>query len=197
MTKTKPSKGELRIKEVIEIATQALVEKGYSEFTFRDIAAKANMQPGNLQYYFATKQELISAILAVEFQRYQSTLQQRFSDTQNTGIEKMRFSIEYLLQDQKIQRSCVIYWELWALSSHDPEAAKIMEKFYHVYLNNVKYLIMEINQKIKPQRAAKLSVLIVSMIEGLSLFRGYNKPEKNYLTDIEKELRLAILKLVE
>lgn len=190
------SKGKSRVSEIIEMATQILVEDGYSEFTIRNIAAKANMKHGNLQYYFATKQDLITAILDEEFKRYQLTLKDRLSRGKYSNEQKFKLSIGYLLKDQEKQRSCVIFWEMWALSSHDSGAAKIMEEYYQIYLDGVKDLVVALRPEIKMQKAAKLSVLIVSMIEGLSLFRGYNKPSKSYLIGIESELRNAIIKLI-
>ena len=193
---TTPTKGELRIQKILEVATNMLVKKGFAGLSIRNIASKANMQPGNLQYYFASKQDIITAILELEFQRYQTTLENRFNDNAYTGEQQLKFSIKYFLKDQQKQRSCVIYWELWALAAHEPDVAQIMDTFYQIYLDKVSHLIQNINPELTPQKATKISTLIISMIEGLSLFRGYNKPERPHLQGIEDELQSAIIKLI-
>ncbi|MCF6214855.1 MAG: TetR/AcrR family transcriptional regulator [Emcibacter sp.] len=190
-------KGQLRVAEIIEIASKSLIEDGYSEFTIRKIAAKAKMKHGNLQYYFATKQDLIIAILRDEFQHYQSALQKKISNTRYSAKQKLIFTIDYILRDQEKQHCCVMFWELWALSSHEPEIAQIMDDFYQIYLGEIVNLVTENNPSLKKQKAMKIALLIVSMIEGLSLFRGYNKPRRSYLRGIEKELRATILMLIE
>ena len=61
-----PSKGERRRAEIIHIARSILTSEGYEAFALRDIAARADMKLGNLQYYFPSKDSLLEAIIRAE-----------------------------------------------------------------------------------------------------------------------------------
>jgi len=51
--------------KIVEGAYRALVRDGYTRATVKDIASEAGVAPGLVQYYFATKEELLVA--AIEY----------------------------------------------------------------------------------------------------------------------------------
>ncbi len=63
------TKGEKRQVEIIHLAREALVKESFDAFSLREIAARANMKLGNLQYYFQTKDRLLLAVVEQEAQR--------------------------------------------------------------------------------------------------------------------------------
>lgn len=200
-TKTRPGtatirKGQVRVNEILDVAANILAEEGYGEFTMRKIAAKAHMKHGNLQYYFPTKQDLLVRMLEAEMTRFQTTMESRLKSSRSTPKQRVTFAIDYILKDQKDRRCCALFWELWALSSHEPEVQKVMEDFYEAYLQNISDLMLDINPALKRSESMKTAVLSVSMLEGLSLFRGHNKPDKSYLRGVEKRVREQILSLI-
>lgn len=56
--------------EIIQVASELFFEKGYSATSPKLIAAQLQMSPGNLTYYFPTKEHLLAVIveMLVEFQ---------------------------------------------------------------------------------------------------------------------------------
>jgi TetR/AcrR family transcriptional regulator, cholesterol catabolism regulator len=63
MTKSSTSPVEARLDPVLQTAGQLFRAKGYSATTVRDIAAAANMLPGSLHYRYATKEEVLLALI--------------------------------------------------------------------------------------------------------------------------------------
>ncbi len=57
------TKGERRIKIILEAAEQLLIDSGYHNFSMRKVATKAGVSVGNLQHYFHSKDKLMEAIL--------------------------------------------------------------------------------------------------------------------------------------
>lgn len=62
MTRGAASRGR-----IVEVAHQILAAEGLERFVLREIAKRAGMQLGNLQYYFATREDLLEAVIEVEF----------------------------------------------------------------------------------------------------------------------------------
>lgn len=191
------TKGKVRVNEILEVAAGILVNEGYGEFTMRKIAAKANMKHGNLQYYFPSKQALLVSMLEAEMSRYQTSMANRVTGRKSTAKQRLIFAVDYILKDQKNRRSCALFWELWALSSHEPEVQAVMNEFYDAYLDGLSDLFVEINPALSKVAALKTGVLAVSLLEGLSLFRGHNRPDRTYMRGIETRIRAHILALIE
>lgn len=56
-------KGRQSVDEILDAATALLAEEGYAELSTRKVAARAGMRPGNLQYYFPAKRDMVRALL--------------------------------------------------------------------------------------------------------------------------------------
>jgi AcrR family transcriptional regulator len=69
VTTRRSSRGEARGTELVALARTVLVGEGLDRFVLRDIAARAGMTVGNLQYYFPTRDDLLSAVVRAELDR--------------------------------------------------------------------------------------------------------------------------------
>jgi AcrR family transcriptional regulator len=64
-------KGDRRREEILAVARTLLVHDGYDRFVLRTIAERVSMTLGNLQYYYASRDELLAALVRAEFARNQ------------------------------------------------------------------------------------------------------------------------------
>ncbi|BBY26955.1 TetR/AcrR family transcriptional regulator [Mycolicibacterium sediminis] len=79
MTKSWPSrrtapavrKGDLRERQILDAAETLLVTRGYADMTVSDIAAAAGLTRGALYFYFASKQDVLIALVARTVQALQ------------------------------------------------------------------------------------------------------------------------------
>lgn len=67
-------KGEHRRAEILAAARRLLVDEGYDRFVLRDIAARVGVMLGNLQYYYATRDDLLEALIRAEFAANQAEI---------------------------------------------------------------------------------------------------------------------------
>ena len=188
-------RGAQRVDEILDAATVVLVQSGYGDFTMRRIADQAGMKLGNLQYYFPTKSDLLQALLEGEFDRYTLERQKLVGESNATPKSLLNKLLDYILRDQENARCCSIFWELWALSTHDTGAAKVMDKFYQAYCAEIATLFREVNPNLGKRAAERRAALAVSMLEGLSLLRGHGKTRHSNINGIENELRETLLAL--
>lgn len=190
-------KGEKKKQAILDCAVSVLVEGGYAELSIRKVTEKAGIQVGNLQFYFPTRASLIEAMLEREIDRYETALAEASQlDEDSNGDTSLMRTVDYLLSDQENQDSCIVFWELWALAAHDVTAATIMNRHYKRYLGAISTLVQEASPQLTRPKADRIALLIVSLIEGASILRGYQKPKTQAVRTAKKDIEAAIRLLV-
>ena len=183
-----------RSAEVLRAARAVLVEDGYAALTTRKIAQRLGMRQSNVQYYFPSKTELVRALF-----------EQAVADDRPAGgsapapsspLERMLASVDQFLAKHHDLKEQAFLRELWALSAHDPEVAAVMSRFYQRWIEIVARNILATTPKLGRKRAEQRALLVISLVDGLSLFHGAAGVEHRALDGIERELRAAVRALV-
>ena len=188
-------KGEITRLAIVEEARRILVDEGYENFVLRKIAKNIGIQPGNLQYYFPTKKDLIWEVLSPEISNYSGTYTEVTTNA-STGSAKILATVDFLLDDIKVKSTCNIWFTIWALAPHDPEIAEIMDRWYQEYLASLAQLIKASMPNLTEQRANHVARIITALMDGMTNQIGYGKPRHKTLEGIEDEIRSTILHLV-
>ena len=89
MTKSWPSrrtapnvrKGDVRERQILDAAEKLLATRGYAHMTVADIAAAAGVTRGALYFYFASKQDVLRALVARTIQALQEKSGAALADT--------------------------------------------------------------------------------------------------------------------
>ncbi|KWX61944.1 TetR/AcrR family transcriptional regulator [Mycobacterium sp. NAZ190054] len=89
MTKSWPSrrtapavrKGDLRERQLLDAAERLLAERGYADMTVGEIAEKAGISRAALYFYFASKQDVLIALVARTVQALQEKSGAALTDT--------------------------------------------------------------------------------------------------------------------
>lgn len=181
------TKGERRIKIILEAAEQLLIDSGYHNFSMRKVATKAGVSVGNLQYYFPTKDSLLEALLDHVIQNYLDI----FQHIRDSLSPKEQFVeiISSVVKDLKTKHTTVFFPELWSMANHDKQISKIMDKMYGRYRAMVAEIIKDINPSLTDIQTHRLSLFITASIEGHTIFIGYKKP---WSKETENILNMAI-----
>jgi AcrR family transcriptional regulator len=183
-----------RSAEVLRAARAVLVEEGYAALTTRKIAQRLGMRQSNVQYYFPSKTELVRALFE------QAVADDRPSGGAAPGpsspLERMLASVDQFLAKHDDIKEQAFLRELWALSAHDPEVAAVMSRFYQRWIEIVARNILATTPELGRKRAEQRALLVISLVDGLSLFHGAAGVEHRALDGIERELRSAVRALV-
>lgn len=168
------SKGERRIKLILEAAEQLLIDNGYQNFSMRKVATKAGVSVGNLQYYFPSKDKLLESLLDKVIQNYLDT----FEKFRGKYAPKEQFIkiIKSVIKDIKTKHTTAFFPELWSMANHDKHISKAMDDMYGKYRALVADIISEINPSLSEFQAKRLSLFITASLEGHTIFIGYRKP---------------------
>jgi len=171
-----------------------LVEEGYAALTTRKIAQRLGMRQSNVQYYFPSKTELVRALFE------QAVADDRPSGAPAPGpsspLDRMLASVDQFVAKHQDIKEQTFLRELWALSAHDPEVAAVMSRFYQRWIEIVARNVLATTPELGRQRAEQRALLVISLVDGLSLFHGAAGVDHRAVDGIERELRAAIRTLV-
>ncbi|MBU2873593.1 TetR/AcrR family transcriptional regulator [Marinobacter salexigens] len=159
-------KGRKRREEILEAAGNILEEEGYAGFYTRSIAARLGIRLSNVQYYFPTRESLLEALFHHALEAAAMELEK---PAQRGGLTPL---IRFILADQQSPRSCRMFWELWAIAGREPEAYSVMSHYYIAYRDALATAIAMEAPQLESDMLKKRALLVMSLLEGVSLFRG-------------------------
>jgi AcrR family transcriptional regulator len=151
------------------------------------------MRPGNLQYYFPAKRDMVRALLERYLERSLERLANRVGTGEQTPEARLRRAIEGILSQQESSLDCTLFREIWALASHDADVARAMTDFYHQYRAHLGEVLRSVSPGLGRGDRQRLATAVVAMLEGLSVVAGPGKlrtmPGPGHVCDMV--LRLA------
>ncbi len=191
-------KGSARRDQILDVAIEQLVAHGPAEFSLRAVASAAGIRLGNLQYYFATRGELVGAVLDRklnhELARVEALLGAPTIDDPPDEARLMAI-IDLILADQSDRQTVVLFQDLWALAARDPEISAVVRAFYARYQDQVTAVIMLLRPGLNPAVATRSARLTLSLIEGASLFRSGTIGEPGDV-EFDQLLKITVLRLL-
>jgi AcrR family transcriptional regulator len=185
-------KGRRSVDEILDAATTLLAEDGYAALSTRKVAARAGMRPGNLQYYFPAKRDMVRALLERYLERSLERLTQRMERGGQSPEARLRSAIGGIFSQQHSEPDCTLFRELWALASHDGDVATAMSDFYRSYRAHVGVALRGASPGLGRGESERLAMAVVAMLEGLSIVTGpgklRNTPGSGHVCDMVMRL---------
>lgn len=186
------ARGRRRREAILDAATAILIDEGYARLSTRKIAARAGIRPGNLQYYYPSKQEVVRAVLERYLERAVRAVEGRVAAASAAAPVRLQAALDGILADQESAATCRFFWELLALAARDSAIAEAMSAFYERYWREVVGAFLGANPALGRPRAERRAALLIALLEGLSLFRSRRDPRRLPLPGLEKELRALV-----
>jgi AcrR family transcriptional regulator len=181
---------------IIDVARNILIEQGYENFVLRNVALEANIKPGNLQYYFASKKELLAAVLLPEIGRYEDIYSQ-FSE-RGTGVDRIVSAlVDFLLKEIKLKSTTNIWYVVWAQSAHDDDLAEMMDEWYAEYMGSLKALFQHIVPGISSQRAGHAASILTAVMDGLTNQIGHARKRHRIHDKIDQTVKQTLLDILQ
>ena len=170
-------KGNERIDQIMLAAHDTLIQLGYHGFTMRAVAAECNISVGNLNYYYASKADLLADLLEIVIDGYLADFDAILTANDPQAPEKaLGGVIRFIIADIGTQETTMFFPELWALANHDAAASKRMHELYAKARLVFDELIPAINPALSSTEARQVSLFLSASLEGHTMFLGYRKP---------------------
>ena len=159
----------LRRSQLTEAAFRVVGDKGYYNFTIKDIAIEAGLSTGLVHYYFKDKQELLLTLLKemnIKLKDYLS----RSINTLDDPLEKLKIFISQAFELVKKEKDYFyIIFDFWTQINRNDRMKKSIKKLFMSYRDECSEIL---NEGIKKGTFKKLDVdftttYIISLIQGM------------------------------
>jgi AcrR family transcriptional regulator len=166
-------KGKAREAEIIAAAREVLANEGYEQFTLRNVAERVGMRISHLQYYFATKGDLVRALLAQVAAEYEQKNAEILAQVPDTPTARFMAWIDFLLQDCWDPRTRHFFIQLWGLAeSEDASSGELLKEFYATDIDEIRRLLAELSPHLGDTLLTQRATIVAGIIEGMMLMVG-------------------------
>jgi TetR/AcrR family transcriptional regulator, repressor for uid operon len=131
-------KMEQRRVAILDAAEHVFLRKGFEGATMQDVAAAANMSPGNIYRYFASKSSIIGGLV----ERDRADMNEKFALVANMPNKMAAF--EELGRGYFKHEACPkspLTLEIWASAARDPEIRAAVSVIESSVISNVMALL--------------------------------------------------------
>ncbi len=158
------SKGANTRVRVLACARQVLIAEGYDALALRDLAKRCNMQLGNLQYYFPTRDALLEVLITAEAERDVAATE---SARLNTGDPEQRFrELISSLVSRWRGESGFVFGVLNFLTLNKPAFRALRDRIYATFYAELAGLIQQIQPRLDDASRELRVTLITALIDG-------------------------------
>src|SRR5947209_7192739 len=84
---------------IVLAARELLMNEGYAQFSMRNVAARAGLHLANVQYYYKTREDLVTALLNDTGERYRTSYQELRAKAPTDREARFKAIVEYNLED--------------------------------------------------------------------------------------------------
>ena len=165
-----------RQKQILVEARNLLIEEGYHNFSIRKVAKRVGISAGNLQHHFATRDDLVAAMLDHVISVYLLRLEE-LKEEASSPKECLQNVIEFVTRDLQTRETTIFFPEIWSLSNHDETINKLMEHMYEVYRKVYQDIALQMNPDLTLEQRRLIALFIYATIEGHTMFIGYQKSD--------------------
>ena len=144
-----------------------LSEKGYEATTVKEVARVADVSPGLFHYYFASKEELLVAVLHEAGVRYGRLMRDLRASVPADRFLGTAFAAlrERVRQEPGWYR---LHYELYALGLRNPTLQPVLGELLGVIRQMFTRAFMDVTEG-DEQRAQALAAVVLSCFDGLAL----------------------------
>ena len=184
------------VSDILISARDVLVEQGYPRLTMRNVAERAGISVGNLNYYFANKQDLLRELLQAIIQGYVEDFSQIIHDKNRAAIDRFESVVRFIMGDLETRETTGFFPALWALANHDPVAAHEMDRIYDVEKGVLADLIAEVRPDLSEDQVNILALFVMGAIEGQTVFVGFKRKNSELLPVVTNAAAFGFRRLV-
>lgn len=190
------SKGRERVSAILAAARALLIEEGVAGFSLRNVAARAGLQLGNLQYYFRTKEDLVHALMEDVARGYVEKQAEVLARLPHDPPARLTAWVDWLLEDAHDRRTQRLFIQLWALIENiEGGAAEFLDDLYREDLRMLEELIGEVNPQLPPSDRRARAAFIAATVEGTMVaIRGAGA---RAWRRIEEEIRTHAMRIAQ
>jgi AcrR family transcriptional regulator len=167
------SRGKARAADILAAARELLTGEVEAPFTLRNVADHAGLRMSHLQYYFATKDDLVRGLLAKVAAEYAARRIEILASVPATPTARFMAWVDFLLLDCWDPRVRRFFIRLWGLvESVDGDAGQLLREFYATDIGEIAALLAELSPHFSRDLVERRASIIAGVIEGMMVMVG-------------------------
>jgi AcrR family transcriptional regulator len=199
MTPASP-RHQTRCAEIVQAARGLLLEGGLEAFVMRTVATSVGMRLGNLQYYFATRDDLLEAVIRAEFANDLAQVEAMIEATVGVSPNAMDTSRDIAeLARQMVENwaynSGEVFLTLALLAYHNDRFRALNREVYESFYSAIGTLIRRLDRQAEPAAVRRRALLMTALLDGVAVqlhAAVHGKPEADVLIERATGLLVAI-----
>ncbi len=158
----------LRRAQLTAAAYKVVAQKGYNDFTIKDIAEEAGLSTGLVHYYFKNKEDLLFKLLKEMNANLRDNLKKALTELTEPKDRLMAFCDEAFDLVDKEKAYFYVLIDFWAQMNHDNRIRQANVRLFQSYRDEISSIIEEgIAKGVFTAADVKFtSVIIISLIQG-------------------------------
>jgi AcrR family transcriptional regulator len=187
----------LRRAQLTKAAYKVVAQKGYNDFTIKDIAEEAGLSTGLVHYYFKNKEELLFTLLKEMNSNLRYNLKKALTELTEPKDKMMAFCDEAFELVDKEKAYFHVLIDFWARINHDARIRQANVKLFQSYRDEISSIIEEgIAKGVFAAMDVKFtSVIIISLIQGTIIQYVIDNGAFDY-RDLKEKIKEQILSIV-
>jgi len=189
----------LRRTQLTRAAYKVVAQKGYNDFTIKDIAEEAGLSTGLVHYYFKNKEDLLFKLLKEMNANLRNNLKKALVDLTEPKDKLVAFCNEAFDLVDKEKAYFYVLIDFWARINHDSRIRQANVKLFQSYRDEVSSIIKEgVTRGVFMDVDVQLtSVIIISLIQGTIIQYVIDQDAFNYQEIKEKIKEQIISKVIK
>ena len=145
--------------------------KGFDQVSMRDVAKQLGISLASLQYHYATKSALVSAVMSSTIDQHQRRLDETLEAAE--GSDRIVEALEYVVRANADEADGGgMMAMIWARAAHDADAAAAVETFMAAYLERMTDVIASATPGRTRAQVLGAAALAIALLEGLESVRS-------------------------
>ena len=167
MNEIAKKRSALSRQRVLDTAREVLANEGLDCFVLREIAKRAEMQLGNLQYYFPTRDDLLEAVIREEFEH--NLVPMRALEDSANNLAEYTQQLTELLISEYTGIGGNIWPVLTLLHLHSRRFRRLSEEIYQQHFDIVMDALRQFGVRGSTGKLREKARLVTAIIDGASL----------------------------
>jgi AcrR family transcriptional regulator len=160
-------KREEKVEQILTASIAVFAEEGYSGFSMRKVAARADVRLNTIQHHFVDLDTLLLTTVRTMSESYVSAYRKIAENTDISPLERLEIIVEYNLREAQKRSVQTFYVEAQAAALHNKKILTLNSDLYAQYLGILAGLIKEIESR-SDTDALIIATMIAAWLEGVA-----------------------------
>ncbi|WP_253701159.1 TetR/AcrR family transcriptional regulator [Bacillus sp. FJAT-29814] len=171
---------EIRKDQVIEAAINAIVSKGLSNLSMKDIATQASVSTGIIYHYFESKEDLLMQVLKASFRQSHEKVMETVGPLKPSQDKLMKHLENINLVPKDNPEYMAVFLNYLGEANHNPKIRDMINKLFNNLTDYIGQYLRNVSDD--KQQLKNLPVMIIALGIGLGTMWTLN----NQLYDIDE-----------